>query len=232
MSNRLLLCSRRAVTNLAIRSLRTSGPGAHVGHHGSRDSTSKAFQRLYATTQYRNSEFKTFDGKPIHEYTRDHNQIQSPIDTPNFLDNQFIPSKTSSWINLNDPATNNLATRVPQSTNEELQAAVESAKRAFPLWRSQTILHRQQIMFKFVALIRQHWDRIAARITLEQGKTVADAKGEVLRGIQVAETACGITTQITGEVLEVAKNMETRSYREPLGVVAAICPFSRSTSML
>jgi len=55
---------------------------------------------------------------------------------------------------------------------------------------------------------------------------VADARGDVLRGLQVAETACGITTQLTGEVLEVAKDMETRSYREPLGVVAAICPFS------
>lgn len=68
---------------------------------------------------------------------------------------------------------------------------------------------------------------MAASITLEQGKTFADARGDVLRGLQVAETACGITTQMTGEVLEVAKDMETRSYREPLGVVAAICPFSK-----
>ena len=81
-------------------------------------------------------------------------------------------------------------------------------------------------MFKYVALIRENWDRLAASITLEQGKTLADARGDVLRGLQVAETACGITTQMTGEVLEVAKDMETRSYREPLGVVAAICPFS------
>ena len=89
-------------------------------------------------------------------------------------------------------------------------------------------MSKQQIMFKFVALVREHWDRLAASITIEQGKTFADAKGDVLRGLQVAETACGITTQVTGEVLEVAKDMETRSYREPLGVVAAICPFSRS----
>jgi malonate-semialdehyde dehydrogenase (acetylating)/methylmalonate-semialdehyde dehydrogenase len=85
---------------------------------------------------------------------------------------------------------------------------------------------RQQIMFKFTNLIRENWDRLAASITLEQGKVVSDAKGDVLRGLQVAETACGITTQIGGEVLEVAKDMETRSYREPLGVVAAICPFN------
>jgi malonate-semialdehyde dehydrogenase (acetylating)/methylmalonate-semialdehyde dehydrogenase len=69
-------------------------------------------------------------------------------------------------------------------------------------------------------------DRLAASITLEQGKTLADARGDVLRGLQVCETACGITTQLIGEVLEVAKDMETRWYREPLGVVAAICPFN------
>ncbi|KAL8909377.1 MAG: hypothetical protein Q9207_000212 [Kuettlingeria erythrocarpa] len=161
-----------------------------------------------------------------HEYPTNHTRTQAPGKTRYFIDNQFKDSKATSWIDLHDPATNNLVTRVPQSTDEELTAAVESAKKAFPSWRATSLLHRQQIMFKFVALIRQHWDRLAASITLEQGKTFADAKGDVLRGLQVAETACGITTQLTGEVLEVAKDMETRSYREPLGVVAAICPFN------
>ena len=160
------------------------------------------------------------------KYPTTHDRIQSPVDTQNFIDNQFLASKASTWIDLHDPATNNLVTRVPQSTDGELRAAVESARKAFPAWKAQSVLARQQIMFKFVALIREHWDRLAASITLEQGKTFADAKGDVLRGLQVAETACGITTQITGEVLEVTKDMETRSYKEPLGVVAAICPFS------
>ena len=159
-------------------------------------------------------------------YPTTHDQIPSPGRTSNFLDNQFVDSATTQWIDLHDPATNKLVTRVPQSTDEELKAAVTSAQKAFPAWRATSLLAKQQIMFKFVALIRQHWDRLAASITLEQGKTVADAKGDVLRGLQVAETACGITTQLTGEVLEVAKDMETRNYREPLGVVAAICPFN------
>jgi malonate-semialdehyde dehydrogenase (acetylating)/methylmalonate-semialdehyde dehydrogenase len=117
---------------------------------------------------------------------------------------------------------------VPESTDEELRAAVKAAQDAFPAWKNTSILRRQQIMFEFTRLIRQNWDRLASSITLEQGKTFADARGDVLRGLQVAETACGITTQITGEVLEVAKDMETRNVREPLGVVAAICPFSKS----
>lgn len=160
------------------------------------------------------------------DYPATHDQIADPVDTHNFLDNRFVPSKATQWIDLHDPATNNLVTRIPQSTDEELKAAVASAEKAFPAWRETSIIARQQIMFKFTALIRENWDRLAASITLEQGKTFADAKGDVLRGLQVAETACGITTQLTGEVLEVAKDMETRSYREPLGVVAAICPFN------
>lgn len=161
-------------------------------------------------------------------YPTDHEQISLPGNTPNFLDNQFVDSNAVSWIDLHDPATNNLVTRVPQSTDDELNAAVASAQKAFPSWKATSLLHKQQIMFKFVALIRQHWDRLAASITLEQGKTFADARGDVLRGLQVAETACGITTQLTGEVLEVAKDMETRNYREPIGVVASICPFSEN----
>jgi malonate-semialdehyde dehydrogenase (acetylating) / methylmalonate-semialdehyde dehydrogenase len=155
-----------------------------------------------------------------------HEKIQNVVDTTNFLDNQFTPSQTSQWIDLHDPSTNNLVTRIPQSTDAELKAAVESAQKAWPACKATSIMHRQQVMFKLTHLIRENMDRLAASITLEQGKTFADAKGDVLRGLQVCEGACGITTQLVGEVIEVAKDMETRSYREPLGVTAAICPFN------
>jgi malonate-semialdehyde dehydrogenase (acetylating)/methylmalonate-semialdehyde dehydrogenase len=181
-----------------------------------------AVRRLHATT----SHLQAATASLPTEVPTSHEQVSQPIDTANFLDNKFVPSQATQWIDLHDPATNNLVTRVPQSTDAELKAAVDSAEAAFPAWRATSIMHRQQLMFKYTALIRENWDRLAASITLEQGKTLADAKGDVLRGLQVAETACGITTQLTGEVLEVAKDMETRSYREPLGVVAAICPFN------
>lgn len=158
-----------------------------------------------------------------------HEKIKTIQTTQNYINNTLKDSRAKTWIDLHDPATNNLVTRVPESTDEELNEAIQSAQRAFLSWRSTSWLHRQQIMFKFVSLIRENWDRLAASITLEQGKTLADARGDVLRGLQVAETACGITTQAPGQVLEVAKDMETREYREPLGVVAAICPFSKSS---
>ncbi|KAL9069955.1 MAG: hypothetical protein Q9157_005986 [Trypethelium eluteriae] len=184
-----------------------------------------ASRRLHLTSQHLQAATTTAATSPS-SYPTTHEQISSPLNTQNFIDNRFSASDATQWIDLFDPATNHLVTRVPQSTPSELRAAVASAERAFPSWRATSVLHRQQIMFRFVALIREHWDRLAASITLEQGKTFADARGDVLRGLQVAETACGVTTQITGEVLEVARDMETRSYREPLGVVAAICPFN------
>ncbi|KAH8602583.1 Aldehyde/histidinol dehydrogenase [Bisporella sp. PMI_857] len=159
-------------------------------------------------------------------YPTTHEKIAEVQDTPYFIDNKFLKSETTQFIDLTDPATGNLVTRVPQSTDAELQAAVESARKAFPAWKATSIMARQQIMFKFTQLVRDNWDRLAASITLEQGKTFADAKGDVLRGLQVAEGACNIPQQMVGEVLEVAKDMETRSYREPLGIVAAICPFN------
>jgi malonate-semialdehyde dehydrogenase (acetylating) / methylmalonate-semialdehyde dehydrogenase len=188
------------------------------------DHTATAKRRLHATAKQlapTSTAAWTADDYPL-----THEQISNPIDTHNFIDNEFVPSRATTWIDLHDPATNNLVTRVPQSTTEELQAAVKSAEKAFPAWRATSIMSKQQIIFKLTALIRENMDRLAASITLEQGKTFADAKGDVLRGLQVCETACGITTQLTGEVIEVAKDMETRSYREPLGVVAAICPFN------
>ena len=213
---------RRAIPTVANAARQSAPRMGRASTKLSRTNPSRApsSRQLHSSTQRFSAAI------PAASYTTTHEQIQSPLDTPNFIDNQFVTSQATKWIDLHDPATNNLVTRVPQSTDEELKAAVDSAQKAFKTWRDTSLLHRQQIMFKYVALIRENWDRLAASITLEQGKTFADAKGDVLRGLQVAETACGITTQMTGEVLEVAKDMETRSYREPLGVVAAICPFS------
>jgi len=181
-----------------------------------------AVRRLHATSKQLGASSAALT------YPTSHEPIKSPQNTPNFLNNEFTASQASTWIDLHDPATNNLVTRVPQSTDEELKQAVDLAEKAFPAWKATSVMSRQQIMFKYVSLIRQNWDRLAASITLEQGKTFADAKGDVLRGLQVAEAACNIPEYMKGEVLEVAKDMETRTYREPLGVVAAICPFSIS----
>lgn len=187
--------------------------------------SSVAVRRVHATAR----QLKPMDAmaSTTTSFPTTHEKIQAVENTPYFIDNKFVQSKTDRYIDLPDPATNNLVTRVPQMTEDEMRAVVASAEKAFKSWKNTTVLHRQQIMFRFVNLVRENWDRLAASITLEQGKTFADAKGDVLRGLQVAEAACGAPELLKGEVLEVAKDMETRTYREPLGVTASICPFSK-----
>lgn len=130
-----------------------------------------AARRLHATAQHlKPAAALAFNTE---NYPTTHEKIQDVQDTPYFIDNKFIKSEATHFIELNDPATNNLVTRVPQSTDAELKAAVESAQKAFPAWRATSVMARQQIMFKFTQLVRENWDRLAASITLEQGKTFA-----------------------------------------------------------
>lgn len=187
-----------------------------------------AARRIHATA----AQLKPMDAlaSTATSFPTTHDKIEDVRNTPYFIDNKFVQSTTDRFIDLADPATNNLVTRVPQMTDAEMKAVVESAHKAFLSWKNTTVLFRQQIMFRYVQLIKDNWDRLAASITLEQGKTFADAKGDVLRGLQVAESAVGAPELLKGEVLEVSKDMETRTYREPLGVTAAICPFSEYPS--
>lgn len=101
-----------------------------------------------------------------------------------FIDGKFVESKTKEWIDLHDPSTDEVISRVPKCTAEEMRAAVESNQNAFRSWSKVSILSRQQIMFKLQALIKEHMDELAQIVTKEQGKTLADAAGDVLRGLR------------------------------------------------
>jgi len=144
-----------------------------------------------------------------------------------FIDGKFVESKTKDWIELKDPATNELVTSVPKCTKDELQAAVDSSKRAFKTWSQTSILTRQQVMLRLQQIIRANMSDLAKNITKEQGKTLVDAEGDVLRGLQVVEHCCGITSLQMGETMpNIAKDMDTYSYTLPLGVTAGITPFN------
>ncbi|XP_057671538.1 probable methylmalonate-semialdehyde dehydrogenase [acylating], mitochondrial [Diorhabda carinulata] len=144
-----------------------------------------------------------------------------------FIDGNFVDSKTTEWIDLHDPATNNLVTKVPKSTTSEMEAAVESSKNAYESWKQTSVLTRQQLMLKLQAVIRRDIKKLAQNITLEQGKTLIDAEGDVIRGLQVVEHACSAGTLLQGESLQsISKDMDVTSYKLPLGVTAGICPFN------
>ncbi|KAI8582454.1 hypothetical protein K450DRAFT_297821 [Umbelopsis ramanniana AG] len=146
--------------------------------------------------------------------------------TKNFINGEFVESSTDKWIELRNPATQELVTLVPETTREELDAATDAAASAFKQWSQTSVLSRQRIMLDLQYLIKQNHDRIAENIVEEQGKTFIDAKGDVFRGLQVVEQACSLTSLLMGEKLTVAKDMETYTFREPLGVTAGICPFN------
>ncbi|XP_065352630.1 probable methylmalonate-semialdehyde/malonate-semialdehyde dehydrogenase [acylating], mitochondrial [Cloeon dipterum] len=157
-------------------------------------------------------------------------RLQSTAAAPTtklFINGQFVESKTKSWVDLHNPATNEVITRVPNSTQDEMQAAVDAAKEAYKTWSKTSILTRQQVMFKYQDIIRKNMKELAESVTVEQGKTLVDAEGDVLRGLQVVEHCCSITSLQLGESLNgIARDMDTHSYRTPLGVTAGIAPFN------
>lgn len=144
-----------------------------------------------------------------------------------FIGGEFVDSETDSWIPVTDPATNQVIAMCPETTEAEKQRAVQAAAAAFPAWSETSIMSRQQIMFKLVQLIKDNTPELSRLLTAEIGKTTADAEGEILRGLQVVEHSCSITNLQLGETLPgIAKDMDTVSYRMPLGVCAGIVPFN------
>ncbi|CAH1790819.1 unnamed protein product [Owenia fusiformis] len=144
-----------------------------------------------------------------------------------YINGEFVESKTDKWIDLPNPATNELVTRVPVSTQDEMEAAVAGAKEAYKTWSKTTPLTRQGLMFNLQNIIKRDIKKLAANITEEQGKTLVDAEGDVMRGLQVVEHCCSITSLQLGESLQgIAKDMDLVSYRTPLGVTAGITPFN------
>ncbi|KAG9157412.1 hypothetical protein Leryth_010250 [Lithospermum erythrorhizon] len=146
---------------------------------------------------------------------------------PNLIGGKFVESQSRESIDVLNPASQEVVSQVPLTTSEEFQAAVSAAKGAYPSWRNTPVTTRQRIMFKLQDLIRKNMDKLALNITTEQGKTLKDAQGDVFRGLEVVEHACGMGSLQMGEyVSNVSNGIDTYSIREPLGVCAGICPFN------
>jgi malonate-semialdehyde dehydrogenase (acetylating)/methylmalonate-semialdehyde dehydrogenase len=126
-----------------------------------------------------------------------------------------------------DPATGEVIAQTPLSSREDVDRAVKKAEEAFLSWAATPVVERAQVLFRFKALLEEHFEELRDLVTLENGKDKKDAGGEVRRGIEVVEFACGMPTLLMGEtVRDVARGVDNASYRYPLGVVAAITPFN------
>jgi malonate-semialdehyde dehydrogenase (acetylating)/methylmalonate-semialdehyde dehydrogenase len=143
------------------------------------------------------------------------------------LDGQFVESQTHEWHDVVNPATQEVLAQVPFATDTEINAAVTSAKAAFKTWKLTPLAARARIMLKLQALVRDHMSRIAQTLSAEQGKTLADAEGDIFRGLEVVEHACSVGTLQLGEFAEnVAGGVDTYTLRQPIGVCAGISPFN------
>ena len=144
-----------------------------------------------------------------------------------FIGGKAVAGKSGRFAEVFNPATGEASARVALADAAEVAAAVESAKAAFPKWAQTPPLMRARVMFKFKELLEQNRDRLARLIGSEHGKVLADATGEVTRGIEVVEFACGIPQLLKGEYSEnVGTNVDSYALRQPLGVVAGITPFN------
>ena len=144
----------------------------------------------------------------------------------NYYNGGFAESSSTETLEVVSPIDGNHLSKVPMSTTEELNKAVESAKNAFEDWSKQPIKERVQIFFKYRQLLEQHTDELTSLVAEENGKTLGEASAEVAKSIELTEFACSMPQLVSGEILEVSKGVECRTEHFPLGVVASITPFN------
>ncbi|OMH27156.1 CoA-acylating methylmalonate-semialdehyde dehydrogenase [Motiliproteus sp. MSK22-1] len=145
----------------------------------------------------------------------------------NFIDNQRVASQSTRKAPVYNPATGEQSLEVSLASPEETRAAIASAESALTGWRTVTPLNRARILFKFKELIEKNADEIATMISKEHGKVFSDAKGELTRGLEVVEFACGIPHLLKGEhSLNVGRGVDSFSLMQPVGVCVGITPFN------
>ncbi len=148
-------------------------------------------------------------------------------DLPLYIGGEAYPSASESWIEVTNPADQSLLARVPRATPAEVELAVRRAHDAYLLWREVPAPERARVMFNYQHLLKAHHDELATLLAQETGKNLADARGDVWRGIEVVEQACGVASQTLGETMgNVARRVDGHSWVQPLGVCVGITPFN------
>ena len=148
-------------------------------------------------------------------------------DIGHFINGQRVAGKSGRTTDVFNPATGEVQAKVALANADELNAAIENAKAAQPAWAAQNPQKRARVMMEFVRLLHRDMDKLAEALSREHGKTIPDAKGDVIRGLEVAEFCIGAPHLLKGEFSEGAgPGIDIHSVRQPLGVVAGITPFN------
>ncbi len=145
----------------------------------------------------------------------------------NFINGQWVPSTASEWLQVANPATAEVLGEVPLSPAEEVDQAAHAAFAAYQEWRQVPVTRRVQYLFHLKLLLENYLDDLSRTITLECGKTLDEARGEMQRAIENVEMACGAPSLMQGKVLEdIEHGIDEMMVRQPVGVGAVICPFN------
>lgn len=145
----------------------------------------------------------------------------------NFVGGGWRDASSSQHLDVMNPASGKPIGQVPLSTTADVDAAVQAAKAAFPGWRSTPAPVRARVLFRLKALLEEHKEELAVLLTKEHGKIVAETRGEVQRGIENVEHACGIPTLMMGDTVEeISRGIDSASWRQPLGVFGIITPYN------
>ena len=148
-------------------------------------------------------------------------------DIQHFIGGKDVSGTSGRQADVFNPATGEIQARVPLANISEMDKAVQIALAAFPAWAATPPLTRARVMFRLKSLIEENMDQLAALITSEHGKVLSDAKGSIIRGLEVVEFASGIPHLLKGDFCEnVGTNVDSWAIRQPLGVVAGITPFN------
>lgn len=145
----------------------------------------------------------------------------------NYVNGAWKESRTERYESVVNPATKEIIAYVPISTNEDIEEAAGAAAQAFESWKNVPVPRRARILFNYQQLLTEHKDELARLITLENGKNLTEALGEVQRGIENVEFAAGAPSLMMGDSLaSIATDVEAVNYRYPVGVVGGIAPFN------
>jgi len=149
------------------------------------------------------------------------------LNCDNYIGGKLISVGASSYTPVYNPSRGDVIAQAPESDAKAVDQAVQAAMKAFPAWAETPVFERARVMFRFAHLLEAHFDEIARVVTREHGKTPEEAKGDVRRGIEMVELACHAPTLLMGQTLDnVARGIDGRVERHPLGVCAGITPFN------
>ena len=148
-------------------------------------------------------------------------------DVPLLINGRHSTGSSSKSAEVFNPSTGEVIARVQLCTADEAGAAVAAAAEALSGWSAKPVVERARLMFRFLGLLESHFEELAALVTREHGKTLAEARAEVQRGVEMVEFACGVPSLINGETLaNIAPNVDAETNRHPVGVCVGITPYN------